>query len=83
MVSFKTDVSQAYVTIGLMTPHYNFNFDFLETSLLLKKSSSTHLYIISCSKCLNTDQRNGINCAAAATADVISTDRGQPSVEIC
>jgi len=35
MVSFKTHVSQPYVTIGLMILQYN--FDFLETSLLLKK----------------------------------------------
>jgi hypothetical protein len=46
-------------------------------------SCSTHQNIIYCSKCLNTDQRNPINCIAAATADVISTNRGQPSVEIC
>ena len=39
--------------------------------------------IICYSKCLNTDQRNPINCTVAATADVISTNRGQPSVEVC
>jgi hypothetical protein len=38
MVSFKTHVSQAYVTTGLMILQYNFNFDFLETNLLLKKN---------------------------------------------
>jgi len=38
VVSFKTHVSQAYVTIGLIILQYNFSFDFLETSLLLKKN---------------------------------------------
>jgi len=38
MVSFQTYVSQPYVTVGLMILQYNFNFDFLETSLLLKKN---------------------------------------------
>ena len=37
MVPFKTHVSQPYVTVGLMILQYSFNFDFLETSLLLKK----------------------------------------------
>jgi hypothetical protein len=27
-----------YVTIGLITLEYNFNFDFLETNLLLKRN---------------------------------------------
>jgi len=36
MVSFKTHVSQAYVTTGLIKLQYNFNFDFVETNLLLK-----------------------------------------------
>jgi len=36
MVSFKTHVSQEYVTTGLIILQYNFNVDFLETSLLLK-----------------------------------------------
>jgi hypothetical protein len=38
VVSFKTHVSQAYVTVGLIILQYNFNFDFLETNLLLKKN---------------------------------------------
>jgi hypothetical protein len=38
MVSLKTHVSQMYVTVGLMILQYNFNFDFLETNLLLKKN---------------------------------------------
>jgi len=33
MVSSKTHVSQAYVTIGLMILQYNFNFDFIETNV--------------------------------------------------
>ena len=34
MVSFKTHVSQPYVTVRLIILQYNFNFDFLETNLL-------------------------------------------------
>jgi hypothetical protein len=37
IVSSKTHVSQAYVTIGLIILHYNFIFDLLETNLLLKR----------------------------------------------
>ena len=36
MVSFNTHVSEAQVTIGLITVLYNFNFDCLVTNLLLK-----------------------------------------------
>jgi len=36
MVSFSTHVSKAYVTIGLMTVLYNFNFVHLLSNLLLK-----------------------------------------------
>jgi hypothetical protein len=36
MVSFSTHVSEAHVTIGLMTVLYNFNFERLVTNLLLK-----------------------------------------------
>ena len=36
MVSFSTHVSEAYVTIGLMTVLYSFNFELLVTNLLLK-----------------------------------------------
>jgi len=36
MVSFKTHVSEAQVSIGLITVLYNFNFDCLVTNLLLK-----------------------------------------------
>ena len=36
MVSFSTLVSEVYVTIGLMTVLYNFNFEHLVTNLLLK-----------------------------------------------
>jgi hypothetical protein len=38
IASFKTYVSQAYVTIGLIILQYNFNFDFLETNVLLKRN---------------------------------------------
>ena len=38
MVSFKTHVSQPSVAVGLMILQYSFNFDFLETYLLLKKN---------------------------------------------
>jgi hypothetical protein len=38
MVSFTTHVSQAYVTTGLITLQFYFNFDFLETNLLSKKN---------------------------------------------
>ena len=34
-VSFKTYISQAYVTIGLIMLQYNLIFNFLETNLLL------------------------------------------------
>jgi hypothetical protein len=37
IVSYKTHVSQAYVTIGLIIFQYNLDFDFLETNLLLKR----------------------------------------------
>ena len=37
-VSFKTHTSQANVTIGLIILQYSFNFDFLETNLLLKRN---------------------------------------------
>jgi uncharacterized membrane protein YwzB len=36
MVSFSTHVSETYVTIGLTTVLYNFNFEYLVTNLLLK-----------------------------------------------
>ena len=36
MVSFSIHVSEAYVTTGLMTVLYNFNFEHLVTNLLLK-----------------------------------------------
>jgi hypothetical protein len=35
IVSLKPHVSQACVTVGLIILQYNFNFDFLETNLLL------------------------------------------------
>ena len=35
MVPSKTHSSQPYVTVGLIILQYNFNFDFLETNLLL------------------------------------------------
>jgi len=38
IVSFKTHVSQAYVTVGLLMFQYNFIFNFLETNLLLKRN---------------------------------------------
>jgi len=38
IVSFKTRVSQAYVTIGLIMLQYNFIFNFLEANLLLKRN---------------------------------------------
>jgi hypothetical protein len=38
MVSSKTHASQPSVTVGLMILQYSFNFDFLETNLLLKKN---------------------------------------------
>jgi len=46
MVSFNTHVSEAQVTIGLITVLYNFNLDCLVTNLLLKKIGlhSTPLY---------------------------------------
>jgi hypothetical protein len=37
IVSLNTHASQAYVTISLTIPQYNFNFDFLETNPLKKK----------------------------------------------
>ena len=37
MVSFKTHTSQAYVAVGPIILQYTFNFDFLETNLLLNK----------------------------------------------
>jgi uncharacterized protein YcsI (UPF0317 family) len=36
--SLKTHASQPYVTAGLVILQYSFNFDFLETKLLLKKN---------------------------------------------
>jgi len=38
MVSFRTHVSQAYVTTSLIILQHNFNFDFVKTNLLLKKN---------------------------------------------
>ena len=38
IVSFKTHASQACVTIGHIILQYSFNFDFLETNLLLKRN---------------------------------------------
>jgi hypothetical protein len=37
IVPSKTHVSQSYVIIGRITLQYSFNFDFLETNLLLTK----------------------------------------------
>ena len=37
-VTFKTHTSQPYVTIGPIILQYSFNFDFFETSLLLKRN---------------------------------------------
>jgi hypothetical protein len=41
-VSFKTHVSQAYVTVGLIIFQYNFVFYFFEINLLLKRNASYH-----------------------------------------
>jgi hypothetical protein len=38
IVLFKTHVSHTHVTVGLIILQYNFNFDFLETNLLLKRN---------------------------------------------
>jgi hypothetical protein len=38
VVSFKTHVSHPYVTVGLIILQYNFNLDFLQTNLLLKRN---------------------------------------------
>jgi hypothetical protein len=34
LFSFKTHVSHAYVTIGLINAQYNFNLDFFDSNLL-------------------------------------------------
>ena len=38
LITYVTIGLITYVTIGLITFQYNFNFDFLETNLLLKKN---------------------------------------------
>ena len=37
MVSFKAHTSQANVTVGLIIRQYIYNFDILETNLLIKR----------------------------------------------
>jgi len=60
MVSFSTHVSEALVTIGLITVLYNFNFEYLVTNLRRpsqKKCTERNTYRIEhqmCSKVLQT-----------------------------
>ena len=52
VVSFNTHVSEAHVTIGLITFLYNFNFEYLVTNLLLKNfwfAETDISYLVKCS----------------------------------